>query len=253
MTTEQISSGGTCVATPPRPHGRLGRRMALVLGIIFFLLADVAGGATLLVRSALPQTTGTVHLAGPHGAITVTRDGYGVPHIAASDAHDTFFAQGYVTAQDRLWQMEFNRRVAAGRLAEILGPSVIEADKVLRTLGLARSAAADVARLTPALHAELDAYSAGVNAFLNGHQNALPLEFRLLGFTPTPWHDEDSIAYGKVVALSLDDTWYIKLARFAVLAKTDAKTAAALFPAYPADNPTLTDGTGLAQVAMGTE
>ncbi len=255
MTTEQSSSSVAAMPTTltPRRRGRTGARLAMLLGIVVFLLADVAGGAALLVRSALPQTTGTIHLAGPHGAITVTRDGYGVPHIAANDAHDVYFAQGYVTAQDRLWQMEFNRRVAAGRLSEILGPSVIEDDKVLRTLGLARSAAADVARLRPDLHQELDAYTQGVNAFLTGHQNALPLEFRLLGFTPQPWRDEDSIAYGKVVALSLDDTWYIKLARFAVLAKVDAKTADALFPAYPADNPTLTDATGLAQVPMGTE
>ena len=240
-------------AHPAKWRGRGAARLALLGGIIAFLLLDLVGGATLLIRGALPQTTGTIHLAGPHGVITVTRDHYGVPHISASDAHDVFFAQGFVTAQDRLWQMEFNRRVAAGRLAEILGPSVVADDKVLRTLGLARSAQADVARLKPDLHSELDAYTEGVNAFLNSHQNALPLEFHLLGFTPEPWHDEDSIAYGKVVALSLDDTWYIKLARFAVLAKVNAQTAQALFPAYPTDNPTLTDSTGLAQVPLGNE
>src|SRR5579875_1196940 len=188
-------------ASRPKPRARWRGRLGVFLGIIVVLAADLVAGGALLIGSALPQTSGTIHLAGPHGPITVTRDRYGVPHIMAGDAHDAFFAQGYVTAQDRLWQMEFNRRVAAGRLAEILGPSVLPADRFLRTLGLNRTAQADVNRLTPTLHAELDAYTDGVNAFLNAHQQSLPLEFRLLGFTPEPWHDTDSIAYGKVVAL----------------------------------------------------
>lgn len=233
--------------------GRWRGRLALALATVLFLGLDLAGGGALLIRSALPQTSGTLHVAGAQATITVTRDHYGLPHIAASNAHDLFFTQGYVTAQDRLWQMEFNRRVATGRLSQILGPSVLDADRFLRTLGLARSAQQDVNNLPANLHAELDAYTQGVNAFLTIHQNTLPLEFHLLGFTPEPWRDTDSIAYGKVVALDLDDAWSIKLARFAVLAKAGPAVAAALFPTYPNDNPTLTDGTGGKELPLGSE
>jgi penicillin amidase len=232
----------------------------MTVAVLFVLILDVAGAGVLLIRGALPQTTGTIHLQGPDGTITVVRDQYGVPHIQAGDAHDLFFAQGYVTAQDRLWQMEFNRRVAFGRLAEILGPSVVADDRFLRTLGLGRSAQNDVNNLPANLHGELDAYTQGVNAFLTAHQGSLPLEFRLLGFTPQPWQDTDSIAYGKVVALDLDGAWSIKLVRFAVLGDptiTDPKVKQAmldaLFPAYPNDNPTLTDQTGGAEVPLGSE
>ena len=238
---------------PAKRTGRWRGRLALSLALVLFLAVDVLGAGTLLIRGALPQTSGTLHVAGADATITVVRDHYGLPHITAGDAHDLFFGQGYVTAQDRLWQMEFNRRVAVGRLAEILGPSVTADDEYLRTLGLGRTAQADVDNLSPALHAELDAYTQGVNAFISSHQNSLPLEFRLLGFTPEPWKDTDSIAYGKVVALSLDDAFTTKLPRAAVLAKAGPAVAEALFPTYPVDNPTLTDKTGVAQVPMGSE
>jgi penicillin G amidase len=228
-------------------------RLALVGAIIAFLVLDLLGGLTLAIHAAFPQTTGALAVAGAQGTITIARDHYGVPHIHATNAHDLFFAQGYVTAQDRLWQMEFNRRVAAGRLSEILGSATVKDDEFLRTVGLAKSAQADVDALTPDLHAELDAYTQGVNAFLQTHQNSLPLEFTLLGFKPEPWTDADSIAYGKVVALDLDNAWSIKLARFSVLAQAGAGAALQLFPDYPADNPTLTDATGAAQVKLGSE
>ncbi len=194
-------------------------RLALVVVLIAFLILDLLAGLTLVTHAAFPQTTGTLAVAGAQDAITVARDQYGVPHIHANTPHDLFFAQGYVTAQDRLWQMEFNRRVAAGRLSEILGSATLKDDEFLRTVGLAKSAQADVDALRPDLRAELDAYTQGVNAFLQTHQNALPLEFTLLGFKPEPWTDADSIAYGKVVALDLDNTWSIKLARFSVLSQ----------------------------------
>jgi penicillin amidase len=239
LSTDAAATAATPATTPSpavRPRGRWRGRLGIVAALVVVLAADLFAGGALLIGAALPQVSGTLHVAGVDSSITITRDHYGVPHIMAADLHDAFFAQGYVTAQDRLWQMEFNRRVAAGRLAEILGPSALPADRFLRTLGLDRTAEADVQALQPVLRTELDAYTAGVNAFLNTHQQSLPLEFRLLGFTPEPWHDTDSIAYGKVVALDLDGAWNFKLARFNVLAKAGAATTAALFPGYPADN-----------------
>ncbi len=246
------SSSSDSGLPPPRPR-RWRRRLTLSLATLVILVADIVLGATLLIRAAIPQTSGTIQVAGVNAPITVTRDAYGVPHIDASDQHDLFFAQGYVTAQDRLFQMEFNRRVAAGRLSEIFGASVVPTDEFLRTLGLTRTAQADVDALPSDLHAELDAYTQGVNAYISTHMNSLPLEFRVLGFTPEPWHDTDSIAYGKVVALDLDGSWSIKLARAMVLAQVGPTLTAQLFPGYPADNPTLIDATGDTALPLGSE
>lgn len=253
MTTIDPSATGTHTSLATKRRRRWPFRLTLVLATLIFLVGDLLGAGTLLIRGALPQTAGVIHVAGAHGAITITRDQSGVPHINAADAHDLFFAQGYVTAQDRLWQMEFNRRVAAGRLAEILGPSALTADRFLRTVGLARSAQTDVADLRPDLHAQLDAYTAGVNAFLTSHKDNLPLEFRLLGFTPEPWQDTDSIAYGKVVALDLDGAWNVKLARAKVLAQVGPTITSLLFPSYPTDNPTLIDATGTTANPLNSE
>jgi penicillin amidase len=248
--TAEVSSA------PPKPAAPMRRwpaRLALAVGALVVLLADVALAGTLLVRAALPQTTGVIHVAGADGPITVTRDQYGVPHIAAQDTHDVFFAQGYVTAQDRLWQMDFNRRVAFGRLSEIFGKAEIDADRYLRTLGLGLSAQQDVDNLTPDVRAELDAYSQGVNAFIDTHKDSLPLEFRLLGYTPEPWTDSDSIAYGKVVAFSLDTAWNNKLIRAQIAALPNGTALMQqLVASYPSDNPTLTDATGSSEIAPGT-
>lgn len=240
-------------ATSVKPRRRRWLRILnLFLSLILSIIVVLAVGATLVVRSAFPQTSGTIHLAGPYGTITITRDLYGVPHIFANDDHDAFFAQGYVTAQDRLWQMEFNRRVAAGRLSEILGPSTADADAFLRTLGLKETAQSDVDKLSPALHAQMAAYADGVNAYIDSHKNSLPLEFRILGFTPEPWHISDSIAYGKVVALSLDTTWYNKITRMDIMSQGGAAALQGLFPAYPNDNPTLIDSTGTNEIPPAT-
>ncbi len=242
----------TAKARPMRRH-RARNALGLLLAFFVVLVADLAGAGTLVMRAALPQTTGTIHVSGADGAITVTRDTYGVPHISASDTHDVFFAQGYVTAQDRLFQMDFNRRVAAGRLAEVLGPGALTDDKVLRTLGLSLTAQDDVNNLPADLRAELDAYSQGVNAFISTHKDSLPLEFRLLGYTPGPWTDADSIAYGKVVALSLDNSWYDKMVRAEIgQLPNGAALMQVLVPGYSDDNPTLIDASGASEIPLGT-
>jgi len=243
-------------ASSPTPQRRRAPRWVRILGflaaILVTLVAILSIAATLVIRGALPQTRGDLAISTAHGTITVTRDTYGVPHIAATDAHDAYLAQGYVTAQDRLWQMDFNRRVAAGRLSEILGPSTAATDKYLRTLGLTRSAVGDIANLKPALRDELTAYTEGVNAFIDTHKDSLPLEFRILGYTPETWTNVDSLSYGKVISLSLDGTFNTKLARMDVLAQAGPQAAAQLFPAYPNDNPTLLDGTGNNVIPLGT-
>ncbi len=255
MSISEAAPAQAAVAAPRRRRrGRWRVRLVMLAAILVVLVGDVALAGTLIVNAAFPQVSGTIHLAGPNGPITVIRDHYGVPHIQAGDIHDALFAQGYVTAQDRLWQMDFNRRIAAGRLAEIFGAQEVDADKFLRTLGLAQSAQNDVVRLSPDLRAEFDAYTQGINAFIDSHRDSLPLEFRILGYTPEPWHDTDSIAYGKVIALDLDNAWSDKLARMDVLSRTGSAAAtAALFPAYPTDNPTLIDKSGTTEIAPNSE
>jgi penicillin amidase len=243
-------------AQPARRRGGFGRvvgrvLIGLLVALLLISLFGVAFGVWFVQRT-LPQTSGTLQVTGLHGTVSVLRDAWGVPHITGNDLHDVIFAQGYVTAQDRLFQLEFNRRVAQGRLAEMFGPgpdrSLVDADAFLRTLGLYGAAQTELAKLDDTTRSELQAYADGINAFVASHSGSLPLEFTILGITPEPWSPIDSLAYGRVVAYSLDGTWNTKYARAIVEAKTDIETARTLFPPYPTENPTLisTPGVGFA-------
>ena len=132
---------------------------------------------------------------------------WGVPHIYADNEHDLFMAQGFVQAQDRLWQMEANRRLAAGRLSEVIGQEAVEVDRLLRTLGVMRAAERELASCDASSMKILRAFSQGVNAFIDSRKNRLPVEFRLLGLTPEPWRPEDSLAWAKVMALLGGKNW----------------------------------------------
>jgi penicillin amidase len=223
--------------------------LGIAIGVV--VLAMVAGATSVwFVQRTLPQTTGTLSVKGLHSTVSVLRDTWGVPHITGDDLHDVSFAEGYVTAQDRLFQMEFNRRIAQGRLAEMFGAgddnSILDTDILLRTLDLYSAARDEEANLDPNTLTMLTAYSDGVNAFLASHQNSLPLEFTILGITPQKWTPLDSLAYGRVVALSLDGTWGTKYSRAMVTNKAGPILASALFPQYPAANPTLFASPGTA-------
>jgi penicillin amidase len=219
---------------------RVVLRIVLGLLVVVLVLAGVAAGAGYwFVERTLPQTGGTIAVAGLGASVSVVRDGYGVPHLTGASLHDVAFAKGYVTAQDRLFHMEVNRRVAQGRLAEIFGPSVVDADAFLRTIDLPAGASAEYAGLDGQSKQELQAYADGVNAFVAAHKDTLPLEFSILGFTPAPWQPVDSLAYARVLSETLDGTWYTKYTRAMVLAKLGPDAASTLFPPYPDENPTL--------------
>jgi penicillin amidase len=233
---------------PARRRGGFGRilgRALIGILIALLLIALIAAAVGVwFVQRTLPQTAGTLRVNGLHGTVSVLRDSYGVPHITGNDLHDVIFAQGYATAQDRLFQLEFNRRVAQGRLAEMFGAGgkdrpLVDADAFLRTLGMYAAAQTELASLDDTTRGELQAYADGINAFVNSHKDSLPLEFTVLGITPDPWSPIDSLAYGRVVAYSLDGTWNTKYARAIVTAQTNIETARTLFPTYPAENPTL--------------
>ncbi len=210
--------------------------LAIVLILVVALVVIAAAAGVVLVRRTFPQEKGAIHVAGLDNQVEIYRDEWGIPTIYAHTAHDLFFAQGYVHAQDRLWQMEFSRRVAPGRLSEVLGDAALENDRYLRTLGMGRAAQAEAERLDPETRAALEAYSAGVNAYLaEGHP--LPLELTLLGFKPEPWTPADSIGWGKVMAMSLAANEGAERLRVDLMAKVGEEKMRQLTPPYPADAP----------------
>ncbi len=131
-------------------------------------------------RSSLPVIEGTFAVDGPSDTIIIARDANGVPHIDAASENDLSFGLGYVHAQDRLWQMEMNRRIGNGRVAEVLGQAGVGFDKYFRTLGFTLRAETALASLPPEIVENLEQYAAGVNAYVTGHRGALPPEFNLI-------------------------------------------------------------------------
>jgi penicillin G amidase len=160
----------------------LRRILRWILIALVLLLLIGGGGGYLWLRSALPQTTGTIQVPGISAQVEIIRDADAVPHIRAQTEADAFFGLGYAHSQDRLWQMEFQRRIGNARLSEIGGASTLETDKFLRTLGVARAATSAWERLSPAARKPIEAYVAGVNAFISTHSGRqLPIEFTILG------------------------------------------------------------------------
>ncbi len=191
--------------------------------LVLLALAPLA--AVLWLRSAakaaLPQLDGEVHLAGLSAPVTVRRDAHGVPHIDASTQDDLFTAQGYVTAQDRLWQMDASRRNSNGELAEVMGPALIEHDKTERVLQIRLTAQRVYSNLSADDRRRLDDYARGVNLFIAQceESNTLPVEFRLLHYRPQSWTGADSISVGLSMVQTLDTHIATKLSRARVAAK----------------------------------
>ena len=204
------------------------------------LLVPIArAGLTWLSRRALPQTAGTLTLSGLTAPVEVLRDRWGIPHIYAAHLHDLLFAQGFVHAQDRLWQMELNRRTAQGRLSELFGAIALDTDRTSRTFGFNRLVRADLANASNEFREALQAYTAGVNAFLTQPGLRLPVEFTLLNHRPEPWTAEDSAVFSRVMIWQLSHAWYSEIIRAQIIQKVGAERAAELEIHYPKDNPTV--------------
>ncbi len=226
--------------TSRRPFARRILRLALwlaALGLLALGLALLAG--FLLLRSALPQTQGRLSLPGLSAPVQIERDAHGVVRIRAHSLPDLFLAQGFVHAQERLWQMEFQRRIGQGRLSEILGEAALPQDRFLRTFGFYRAAEAAYARLYPEERDAVEAYVAGVNAFL-AQNLPLPLEFRLLGFRPEPFRGPDVLVWAKMMSFDLSGNWEEELLRHRLLARgLSPERVLTLLPPYPEDAPTV--------------
>jgi penicillin amidase len=208
-----------------------------ILGTALGLAAGAAGALYYaLLRRPLAQTGGTLRLGGLHDAVEVIRDRWGVPHIYAADPHDLFFAQGFVHAQDRFFQMEFSRRLGAGRLAEVLGPPALESDRWLRILGLRRVAEKELPLLPDETRELMLAYAGGVNAYID--RGRLPVEFSLLRYRPERWQVADSLTWIKVMDWSLSVNWEAELLRAQLIDQLGPELTASLDGPYPAGSPT---------------
>ena len=220
----------TTSVSPPRQRSGPGRALAFVLIAVLVLILGALAWVYSVARSALPQLDGSVKVSGLSGRVRVIRDGHGVPTIDATTLDDLFFAQGFVTAQDRLWQMDMMRRFAAGEISEILGDEFLPHDREQRILGIRVAArkALEVASAQNLNHFE--AYARGVNAYIETHRERLPIEFRILRYSPRPWAPEDSTLIASQMVKDLNHYPYRDaLDREKILAKLGPELTADLY------------------------
>lgn len=214
----------------------------LVNGLIaiFLLIGGILGGGYVYLRRSLPPLSGTLNIAGLQASVTVYRDKSATPHIVAQNRHDLYFAQGYITATDRLFQIDATRRIASGKLSEVLGERFVETDKFYRNITLRRAAEASVAAYPKDILEIMQAYADGVNAWINQakKEKRLPPEFLLLRYEPEPWSLADSIVIVKFLAYNLSGNWLDEIWRYQLIERVGLDKAAELFPEYPADAPT---------------
>jgi len=232
----------SAAATPEEARAALQarRRQRLVrIAVIFVVLIAVLATIGFFygrhwtrqaMRDDLPQLDGAVSISGLSAPVTVQRDEHGVPHLRAATLDDLVMAQGYVTAQDRLWQMDALRRHAAGNLAEILGAALIPHDRAQRTLQIRAAADRALATLGPDQLHLLERYAAGVNASIATQSAHLPLEFRLIRYQPAPWAPRDSLLVGLVMFQDLTTSFPQELNREALTARLPENLIADLYP-----------------------
>src|SRR5271167_1153205 len=201
----------SATASPPqtpqseiRQHHPALRVFYYALCLLVAALIAINWWLSWTAHSAVPQLDGNITVSGISNKVKVIRDTHGVPTIEAATLEDLFFAQGYVTAQDRLWQMDIMRRFGAGELSEILGEDTLKVDREQRILGLRAVAKKSLAMASPRDRSFFEAYARGVNAYIGTHGNHLPIEFRILHYAPKPWLVEDSLVIGNQMVKDLN-------------------------------------------------
>lgn len=226
----------------------LGR---LLIGVLIIVLVVASGGLfyfkshlpNTVAPQSFPQIDGEIQVNGLDGEVNIYRDAMGIPHIYATTAHDIFFAQGYVHAQDRFWQMDTWRHIGSGELSEMFGEGQLETDSFLRTLGWRKTAEAEWEELDTESRAILQAYTEGVNAYLKDHTGtALSLEYAVLGllspdYVIEPWEPVHSLTWGKAMAWDLRGNMGDEIERAELLKVLTPEQVAILFPEYPQDHP----------------
>src|SRR5215472_1309451 len=255
----------TSVAPPRTGRSALGIFFKIVLALVLLAALAAAGGFAWFYRAAhasLAQLDGTIAVPGLTGPVAVIRDGHGVPHLTAASLEDLSFAQGYITAQDRLWQMDITRRAGAGELSEILGavklPSpparssgtprptttLVDYDKTQRFLRLRAVAERVAAQLPERDKMIFSAYTRGVNAYIDQHRDHLPIEFHILRYQPRAWSVADSVLVGISMSQLLNPQYGMEYWREKIGQKLSPELMADLYPfSSPRDHPPGQDST----------
>ena len=208
----------------------------LVLAVVAALVAGVV-----VVRKPFPQTDGEIDVPGLQSEVAVLRDGNGIPQVYADTAHDLFYAQGFVQAQDRFYEMDVRRHITSGRLSELLGEDALETDMFIRTMGWRRVAEKELSMLSPETTAYLEAFSAGVNAYIHTHSpSEMSLEYSVLAlngldYTVEDWTPADSVAWLKAMAWDLRGNMEDEIDRAIASGRLDEDRIAELYPPYPYD------------------
>ncbi|HND47106.1 MAG TPA: penicillin acylase family protein [Anaerolineales bacterium] len=238
---------------------KIGRFLGRMLIGILIIAVVVASGGLFYFKSYLPKTVapksfpqidGEIKVDGLDGEVNIYRDAMGIPHIYATTAHDIFFAQGYVHAQDRFWQMDAWRHIGSGQLSEMFGKGQVETDAFLRTLGWRKTAEAEWEQLDSDSRAILQSYTDGVNAYLKDHSGtALSLEYAVLGllspdYVIEPWEPVNSLTWGKAMAWDLRGNMGEEIERAELLKTLTPEQVALLYPEYPQDHPVIVNKTG---------
>ena len=235
----------------------------ILVGVIILALIAAAGGfyyfksylPSTVAKESFPQIDGQIKAEGLDGAVDIYRDAMGIPHIYASTSHDIFFAQGYVHAQDRFWQMDSWRHIGSGELSKMFGSGQVETDTFLRTLGWRQTAEAEWEGLGPEPKAILQAYAEGVNAYLKDHKDtALSLEYSILGllspdYTLEEWTPIHSLTWGKAMAWDLRGNMGEEIERAVLLKTFTPEQVQQLFPDYPNDHPVIVNKIGDGQAS----
>ena len=217
------------------------KALAYLAGTLVVVLIAATAFVAWTVQRSFPDYAGDVTLPGLHSEVRVLRDAHGIPQIYADNSDDLFFAQGFVQAQDRFFEMDFRRHVTSGRLSELFGADTLQTDMLVRTLGWRRVAEQELELLTPSTRGYLDAYAAGVNAYLADHTGArLSLEYAVLSldgvdYTPEPWTAVDSLSWLKAMAWDLRGNMEEEVDRVLAATRLPRRMVAELYPPYPYD------------------
>lgn len=219
------------------------RRLVRFLGFILLLIVLGLAVGYLYLRQSLPVVNGDVTVAGISGPVEIVRDADAIPHIFAATKRDALFGLGYVHAQDRLWQMEFQRRIGHGRLSEVFGAATVPQDRFLRTVGFGRAARSAWTHVPDDARQQIQAYVDGVNAFIDTHHGRrLPPEFTLLRFEPEPFTGPDVLVWVKMMAWDLSANYELEMMRYDIARKVGDARMADLLPPYPVDGLSIVPG-----------
>lgn len=229
------------------------RKIYRIVACFAVVIVLAAAAGFLWLRTSLPGLSETVRITGLERDVEIVHDRNGIPHIQAASPDDAYTALGYLHARDRLFQMDFMRRLGAGRLSEVIGKPTLTLDKTMRTLGVYRLAKETFRRLPPDASRAVERYTGGVNAFLRARAGALPPEFVVLRYTPEPWTNADSLVWGRLMAMRLTGNWRTEALRSALSARLTPGQIADLWPRDDGEPPpTLAAADHRASIALAS-